>query len=307
MGWPPDNRWEVNKRTVELTRSRPGLPFRVISWFAGAGLLIALNFSSGVCEDYLSAEEVAAIGAGSAGMLILGESFLDIDRNQYCDNMPNSLDRSLMHILGGKYYPGKSNFLDSDFGSIITPAVEGTALTLVNLTWPQESSGKDAAQDLFLYLSGLSFTKGVTSLSKGLFARHRPMACLYPDIAEERRDIDESYDHHSFFSGHVSSSFFAATFVNHRLRTVMRQRMSGDEYRNWRWAPPTVLFGWATFVGWSRIEAYKHYFTDVVAGAAAGYLIGELFYLFARDKDSKTSQSSTVSSEPLLFRVTIRF
>jgi membrane-associated phospholipid phosphatase len=272
----------------------------------GIFLAVICMCNAGWCEEYLSAEEMAAIGAGSAGLLYIGETALEIDSSRFCTDPPNRFDRAMLHFLAGEYHEGRTNFLDSDFGSVLTPAINGITLTLANLTWPQHSSGKDAAQDLYLYLSGLAVTKGITNLSKGIFARHRPLTCLYPEIAAGRETSDQNYDYHSFFSGHASSSFFSATFLNHRLRTIMRQRLSGSDYRDWRWAPPAALFGWATFVAWSRMQCYKHYFTDVVAGAAAGYLIGELFYYFAREDNVRRGRGGT-SDQPTLFRITIRF
>ena len=55
----------------------------------------------------------------------------------------------------------------------------------------------------------------------------------------------------------------------------MRQELHAGEYRDYRWAPPTVLFSWASFVGWSRIHAYKHFVSDVMVGAAVGVLPAE--------------------------------
>ena len=58
----------------------------------------------------------------------------------------------------------------------------------------------------------------------------------------------------------------------------MHQNLSEEEYRDWSWPSPTVLYGWATIVGWSRIHSYKHYPLDVIVGALIGSLLGELFY-----------------------------
>jgi membrane-associated phospholipid phosphatase len=84
----------------------------------------------------------------------------------------------------------------------------------------------------------------------------------------------------------------------------MRHELSPDEYDGWSWAPPTLLFSWASFVGWTRIHAYKHFFTDVAAGALTGFLVAELFYSF-NDKDLFTNPSGQPSSSTPL--VTVRF
>ena len=77
----------------------------------------------------------------------------------------------------------------------------------------------------------------------------------------------------------------------------MRQELHPGEYRDYRWAPPTLLFSWATFVGWSRIHAYKHFVSDVLVGAAVGVLMAELFYRFA---DTPEITGDDASGTPLL-------
>lgn len=60
----------------------------------------------------------------------------------------------------------------------------------------------------------------------------------------------------SFPSGHTSKSFMGATFIHKRY--------------GWKYAVPAYLA--ATYVGYSRVEADKHYVEDVIAGAAIGIL-----------------------------------
>lgn len=65
----------------------------------------------------------------------------------------------------------------------------------------------------------------------------------------------------SFPSGHTSAAFNAATFIHQRY---------GLKY-SW------PAFVGATFVGWSRLDADKHEFVDVAAGAAIGILTSYYF------------------------------
>ncbi len=65
---------------------------------------------------------------------------------------------------------------------------------------------------------------------------------------------------HSFPSGHTSASFSSATYIHRRYG-----------YKKGR-----LAYLAATFVGWSRIQANKHYTTDVLVGAALGSLSGFL-------------------------------
>ena len=56
--------------------------------------------------------------------------------------------------------------------------------------------------------------------------------------------------------------------------------MTVRKYDKYSWLSPATAFSWATFVGWTRIHAYKHFPTDIIVGAAAGILMAELFYSF---------------------------
>lgn len=68
-------------------------------------------------------------------------------------------------------------------------------------------------------------------------------------------------DHKSLPSGHASSSFAPAAFLYYRY---------GAEY-----GVPAFIA--ATFVSYTRVEARKHYVTDVLAGAAVGILSAKYF------------------------------
>ncbi|HEX2897336.1 MAG TPA: phosphatase PAP2 family protein [candidate division Zixibacteria bacterium] len=275
-------------------------------------LLSAVVFCAGaltdeiLAQEYLSAGEVAAISAASVGIAYIGVHVKSSAHdNKSLIHGPILFDTQLQRFLGGACSEAKSNFLDNSVGSAATPVVFGTILLASDLSWPPtDDKGKMAAQDMFLFGSGLLATKGITSLAKGLVARERPLLCLEPGIAEMRRQIDTAYDRNSFFSGHASSAFFSAVYLNKRLRSIMRHELSPNDYDGWSWAPPTLLFSWASFVGWTRIHAYKHFFTDVAAGALAGFLVAELFYSFNDSDLISNSPGQPSGSAPL---VTFRF
>lgn len=62
-------------------------------------------------------------------------------------------------------------------------------------------------------------------------------------------------DDYSFPSGHVSTTCSAAAFLQHRY--------------NWRYALP--LYATSAYTAYSRVDADKHHWRDVIAGCALAY------------------------------------
>ena len=240
---------------------------------------------------FLSAEDAGIITASTVGVFVLGHHVKKLDSTKTpLIGGPILFDRKLQRLLGGDCSADKSNFLDNEFGSAVTPVSAALIMFTADLKWPQaDKQGKLAVQNLFLFGAGLVATKGVTDITKGIVARPRPLPCLEPEIAALRTNIDHAYDHNSFFSGHTSSAFFAMTFLNKRIRAIMRNEMTIGDYGKYNWISPAAAFSWATFVGWTRIHAYKHFPTDIIAGAAAGILMAELFYSFNDYEPPKAS------------------
>ncbi len=256
---------------------------------------------------FLSAEDAGIITASTIGVFVLGHHVKRLDSTKTpLIGGPILFDRKLQRLLGGDCSADKSNFLDNEFGSAVTPVAAGLIMFTADSKWPQaDKQGKLAAQNLFLFSAGLLATKGITDLAKGIVARPRPLPCLEPELAGLRTNIDHAYDHNSFFSGHASSAFFAMTFLNKRIRAIMRNEMTVGKYDKYSWVSPAFSFSWATFVGWTRIHAYKHFPTDIIVGAAAGILMAELFYSF------NDYQPSLASPEPQairqLFSIRLKF
>ncbi|MBC8233704.1 phosphatase PAP2 family protein [bacterium] len=48
----------------------------------------------------------------------------------------------------------------------------------------------------------------------------------------------------------------------------------------YQWLTGVTLYTWAAYVGYSRIEIDKHYFTDVAVGSVIGLLFEEIYYRF---------------------------
>ncbi|MBN1506333.1 MAG: phosphatase PAP2 family protein [Sedimentisphaerales bacterium] len=99
-------------------------------------------------------------------------------------------------------------------------------------------------------LAGMGVTGGVTELLKDAAARERP------------NGANDS----SFPSGHTSAAFSGVTLANRNFKSI-----DGLEpVRGVLDVANTVL---AAGVGWARVEAGKHYPSDVLVGAALGYFL----------------------------------
>lgn len=71
-------------------------------------------------------------------------------------------------------------------------------------------------------------------------------------VVNERRP--DGSDYHSFPSGHSSTTFATAAFLQRRY--------------GWKFGAPAYAL--ATYTAWGRVFAKKHHWWDVVAGAAIG-------------------------------------
>ena len=91
----------------------------------------------------------------------------------------------------------------------------------------------------------------------------------------------------SFPSGHASAAFMGASFIHERY---------GLEY-----ALPAYIG--ATYVGYTRVHAKKHYTVDVVAGAAVGILSS--FYFTEPYKGFNVSES--ISSDGFEIDITAKW
>lgn len=90
-----------------------------------------------------------------------------------------------------------------------------------------------------------------------------------------QRERPDASDKHSFPSGHTSIAFQGAAFIHQRY---------GFEY-----AIPAYLLG--AYVGYTRVDAKKHYTSDVLAGAALG-IVSSFYFV---DPYTKAIVSPVVS------------
>ncbi len=160
----------------------------------------------------------------------------------------------------------------STFGSIdkdLIPMTVFFSRLSVNLAmgfFTNEGTDSENFKKTFLFHKSLVYTYTLTEYVKNLVKRERP----------------DGSDNRSFFSGHTSTTFAAATYLFLELNGLYNK---WDFTRNDELLRPVMkastfglLYGWAGYVGYSRLRDNKHYLSDVLIGAAAGTLISYLVY-----------------------------
>ena len=139
----------------------------------------------------------------------------------------------------------------------------------------------DSARDLLGFVEAWKFNAATTSLVKMVVGRQRPALELTdPDSVtpdEYERIQNRSGGRLSFYSAATSSAFTAMSYADR----VVARRLAA---RPWaRRLAFMGLYGFAGYVGYSRLRDGEHYLTDVLAGAAAGTLAGRSWYRVHHD------------------------
>ena len=139
--------------------------------------------------------------------------------------------------------------------------------------WSRRGSGTVAQQMMAIDLETLAVAGAVTSLTSSLVSRERPYATnnlCETQLGPTHRDcqLEFRFRYRSFFSGHTSLSFTAASLVCMHHLNLHLYGGSGDT------AACVAAMTAASATGTLRVMADVHYATDVLAGAAMGTLIG---------------------------------
>ena len=131
------------------------------------------------------------------------------------------------------------------------------------------------------FAAAMSFNALTTEFAKFSVGRKRPSYENYPQEREGRR---------SFWSGHSSFSFAAATY----LSLFVISDTGGDSAAA-KIAVPLVLFSTAAAVGVTRVRDHKHNVSDVVTGAVAGTLISSAAFFWAERRCGKVTPNAGAS------------
>ncbi len=122
-----------------------------------------------------------------------------------------------------------------------------------------------------IFLEAAAFTTGATYAAKGMAGRTRPCAYNPSLTPEERLAIAGSGSsvHLSFFSGHTSAAFAAATLMS----TIYTDLHGFSTASKILWGSSLSL---ATVTAYARVKGGMHFPSDVIVGAVVGSAIGYL-------------------------------
>ena len=156
-----------------------------------------------------------------------------------------------------------------------------------------DKSISGAPSDMLITTEATMLAVDLNQLVKFAFARERPFVHFLPRASDGARSLTESPsdDNLSFYSGHTNLAFALATSTG----TVSLMR-------GYRLAPAVLGVGLAGAfaVGYLRIAADKHYFSDVMVGAVVGSIVGVgVPLLFHRPSDAQPSEASRSSTQGL--------
>jgi membrane-associated phospholipid phosphatase len=139
-----------------------------------------------------------------------------------------------------------------------------TILGLTALAAQHESRLRDFPVDALIILEAMTLGINLNQATKMAVGRERPFVHAMP--ADQRSQTANPSDNNtSFYSGHTTRAFSLAVATG----TVASLR--GYRWAPWVWAAGLTV---ATSIGYLRIAADKHYFTDVFVGAVMGSAFG---------------------------------
>lgn len=245
------------------------------SWIFVFAVLLALPAPARAAEEedwYDYAPHVSIpITALGLSVWIAGEVFKkDLVPAEARWTATNPLDDAVRDALAWNYAHQKDADMASNLVLGSVPLAGLSALLFSDRQgWssPTSSRAKQAGYGGLIMLESVSVAMLANQMIKFAVLRKRP----YTRSSEY--GTFEADDHLSFYSGHTTTAFALA------VSAATLYDLRGGEHRGAVWTTALLL---AAGVGYLRIGADKHYFTDVLVGAlvgaAAGWLVPRLLH-----------------------------
>ncbi len=211
------------------------------------------------------------------------KSYYDVDYNI---DIPVILSSVLIGVLPGFLTPNlpsymKSESLDIDdvnsfdkltlysyspvSAKISDYMVASMAVMPFAVNWIDNSSSDYVKESLIIFET-IAISSALNNIVKYSVSRPRPY--IYSDKASEKEKSNRDA-HLSFYSGHSTFAFSAAV----SFATIMSKRFDKTWQKSLIWGIPLSL---ASTVAFLRVNAGKHFLSDVLTGAVIGSSIGWL-------------------------------
>jgi membrane-associated phospholipid phosphatase len=226
---------------------------------AGAGARAAGDGESARLRWDPRVDVPVTVGGGAAWIVSeLGKKKLAPASCHWCAS--NGLDDGLRDALRWPT-PDAADLASNVAGFAVMPLamLGGSALVAAH-----DDRLREAPVDMLLAAESAVLAADVNQTVKVLVGRERPL--VHALAPEDKPHTAQPADNNlSFYSGHTTLAFSLAASAG-TIATMRR-------YRLWPvvWAAGMTL---ATGIGYLRIAADKHYFTDVATGAVAGGAMG---------------------------------
>jgi membrane-associated phospholipid phosphatase len=239
------------------------------------------DFASADCVAMLEFGPIRVIRAGDIWepltMLALGEGAAALlrdttNRCHWCDvDATTGVDRlGGLDSWGLNLRWGNGTGSATDVANALSWATLATSALVPAYLAGRTSEGGRFARN-FAIISFAAFSAdALTSVVKVISARERPYSYRLTKAGDTTSRPGSAY--RSFFSGHASVAF-AATVVGSRLMNLYPASIDGKKTGN-RAIKKWVLWVSPVLTAYLRTAADQHFVTDVLVGAATGYLVG---------------------------------
>jgi membrane-associated phospholipid phosphatase len=238
------------------------------------------DFASADCVAMLEWGPIRVIRAGDIWqpltMLALGEGAAALlrdttNRCHWCDvdalggDRLGSLDSWGLNLRWGN----GTGSATSTAGALSWATLATSALVPAYFAGRTSEGGRFARN--FAIISFAAFSAdALTSVVKVVAARERPYSYRLTKAGDTTPRPGSAY--RSFFSGHTSVAF-AATVVGSRLMNLYPASIEGKKTGN-RTLKKWLLWASPALTAYLRVASDQHFVTDVLVGAATGYLVG---------------------------------
>jgi membrane-associated phospholipid phosphatase len=254
--------------------------------------------------------EIAGIGALAVTNVILKTYEMDIAkaRGEPLIGSPPGFDEAISNALyqGPFAHPfllHTPELVMTEAGPVIYLAYRGIDSLAIWTRGRSLFGNENADHKAFAFAEAYTLTTVLSLTAKLSIGRERPFETLHrfgSDPGQPKTKI-------SFWSNQTAASFCLATFVWRDFSdwlTAGPMADSTDAKRLWlgRVLPASLLGVAAGFDGYSRIVDQRHWFSDVVAGAVVGTVVGYGVYAYhfdwAGEPRSRWGQSTSIAIAP---------